>query len=208
MKKYLSLFLCLVLLTVGLTACGTKKAAEDRPYDGTKYAVSHSIDGVSFLYPEYVNNSLVSWDAYPSLDKVVKESSYAEYKSGSRVYGFLKPGEFYIYCISLGYVNHLEGKTDIKTLSTFLGITDVLNFGPRDNETYTTEHVEEVYTKNVFPVVMKDKQTEEKMYGYVSVLKREEDRHFFVYAVGFKDKSDANLKEAKNLVDYFGLYQS
>ncbi len=205
MKRILSLLLCLTALLTTFCACGKKQETEAKSYDSTQYAVSYVIDGVGFLYPAGITTKLVSWDTYEASGSDLQEESYAEYKTDD-CYAFLKPGQIGIYCFSLGRRNHLEGRTDMKTLANWLGISHYINFAARGTEQYTTEHVENQYTKNVFPVTMKDTIMQETLYGYVAVLKDDSNNNFYVYAVGSVSEDADDLAAAKEMADYFCLH--
>lgn len=204
MKRIVSLFLCLVLLAVSFCACGKKGDVKEEPFDEAKYSVSHAISGVSFLYPAEVNNHLLSWSAYQNAGEDLQAESYAEY-SGSDMYALLKPGQMGIYCFSLGRRNHLEGRTDLKTLANWLGISYFISFAARGSEEWKTEHVEDQYTKNIFPAVMKDTEMNEKLYGYVVVLKDDSNNNFYVYAVGSVSDEAGDMAVAKEMAEYFCL---
>lgn len=204
MKKIISLALCLMLLVCTFCACGKKDAPAANPYDTNTYSLSNAIEGVSFLYPKEADTNLAPWSQYGSYTADVKEASYFEYTDAGK-YCIFKPGKFAVYCFSVGTINHLEGKTDLKTLAAYLGINGFINFASRDNGGYTTQHVDDKYIKNVFPAIMRDTQTHENFSGYVTLIKRASDREVFVFAIGYTDNSHENMVKAKTMAEFFTL---
>ena len=209
MKKAFALALTLLILLTSLCACGGQTETVDDyiSFDESRFSLSTAMPGVQFLYPTEVDNDLISYSSYDSYTPLERQERYFEYVNGG-TYALFQPGNFAVYCISVGDLNHIEGKTDVNTIDHYIYTTSYITFSDRGDREYRSVADQDGNIKNTFDVEITDHMINEVFYGYLAIVKRGSDATFYALAVGYSTEDSTSLQTAEEIVDSFTLCNS